>query len=205
MNHAMPKSTVQAARPRIFDLPDALSDPSRRRSGLVSFIAAQALALTLWVASTPARSEDAPAPPGAVSSDEASPAAASTAAPTATVDEPAAEWNSRAHRPRRAGVDSRLRLLTAELKLDTKQQAQVRHILEDQRALTLKAWSDESVPSAVRVKTTQTISEQTADRIRAVLNDKQREKYIKPIPPEARPATTTSANVENYIDATQRK
>jgi len=106
--------------------------------------------------------------------------------------------------PARSGIDARMQLLTAELDLDASQQAQVRRILEEQRALTLQAWSDESVPSAVRVKTTQVVAEQTAARIRAVLNDKQRARYIKPRPPET-PSATTSADVEHYIEATERK
>ncbi len=96
-----------------------------------------------------------------------------------------------------------MQLLTAELELDASQQTKVRRILEDQRALTMRAWSDESVPAALRVKATQAIGEQTADRIRALLNARQREKYSKPLPPEVRRGTT-SPSVEGYIDATQR-
>jgi hypothetical protein len=116
---------------------------------------------------------------------------------------PAPVRNSHVPQARSSGIENRVRLLAAELELDANQQARVRRILEDQRALTVKAWGDESVPSAVRVKATQAIGEQTADRIRAVLSARQRERYSKRLPPEVR-GGTTSASVEGYIDATQR-
>jgi hypothetical protein len=97
-----------------------------------------------------------------------------------------------------SGLDARMQLLTAELDLNAGQQARVRQILEEQRTLTLQAWSDESVPSAVRVKATQVVAEQTAERIRAVLNDVQRERYIKPIPLEARD-TPNSTDLDSYM------
>jgi len=154
-----------------------------------------ALAMIALAAQVPAAGAEAPA---------ASPPGTSDAAPAATPTQNAAVRNPRTARPRPGSIDYRVRLLTAELKLDAKQQQQVRRILEDQRAMTLKSWGDESVPSAVRVKNTQAISEKTADRIRAILDEKQRERYIKPIPPAAK-AATSSANVETYMNATQRK
>lgn len=118
--------------------------------------------------------------------------------------EQAGARNSHVRPALRGGIEYRMQLLTAELDLDASQQTKVRRILEDQRALTVKAWSDDSVPSAVRVKATQVIGEQTADRIRAILNVRQRVRYGKRLPPEVRRGTT-SASVEGYIDATQRK
>jgi hypothetical protein len=48
-----------------------------------------------------------------------------------------------------------------------------------QRAEVIKAWNDPSVPAAVRIAMTQAVSEKTAERIRAVLSDEQRDKYAK--------------------------
>lgn len=79
-----------------------------------------------------------------------------------------------------SALDRRVHLLATELNLDSEQQSAVRHLLLKQREDTLKVWSDESVPPAVRIKATQGVSDRTAEQIRALLNDAQREKYIKP-------------------------
>lgn len=72
-----------------------------------------------------------------------------------------------------------MQLLTKELNLDEQQQGSVRTILLLQRSEVIKAWSDPSVPAAIRVSALQGITERTADRIRSVLTDAQREKYLK--------------------------
>jgi len=89
------------------------------------------------------------------------------------------------HRAPRSPVVSRVALMTRELGLDTRQQVQVRTILEDQRAGIARIWSDPSVSSALRIAATQAIGDKTADRIRATLNDEQRKKYIQPHQREA--------------------
>ena len=76
----------------------------------------------------------------------------------------------------KSGLEERVQLLAKELDLDTRQQTSVKAILAAQRAEMLKAWSDPSVPAAVRVGTTQAISARTSERIRAVLTESQREK-----------------------------
>ena len=69
--------------------------------------------------------------------------------------------------------------MAKELDLDANQQARLKSILLAHRAEVAKAWNDPSVPAAVRIATTQVVSEKTAERIRAVLNDEQRTKYAK--------------------------
>ena len=78
-----------------------------------------------------------------------------------------------------APLDNRVQLMAKELDLDANQQARLKSILLAQRAEVTKAWNDPSVPAAVRIATTQAVSEKTAERIRAVLNDEQRAKYAK--------------------------
>ena len=107
-----------------------------------------------------------------------------------------ASRNASASRPRPSGIDNRVQLLTAELKLDAAQQTKVRGILEDQRRQTLHAWNDSSVPSAVRVQATQQIGEQAAERIRTILNDEQRANYLK-----ARPSLPDQAQSPEKIDS----
>jgi hypothetical protein len=87
--------------------------------------------------------------------------------------------HSHAHRTPAAGLDSRVQLMAKELDLDANQQASLKSILLAQRAEMTQVWNDPSVPAAVRVATTQAVSEKTAGRIRAILSGEQREKYAK--------------------------
>ena len=69
--------------------------------------------------------------------------------------------------------------MSRELDLDASQQATLRSLLLAQRAEVTQVWSDPAVPSAVRVAATRAVSERTAERIRGMLSDEQREKYSK--------------------------
>ena len=86
---------------------------------------------------------------------------------------------SHAHHTAAITLDDRVQLMAKELDLDANQQAKLKRILLTQRAEVAKVWNDPSVPATVRVATTQAVSETTAERIRAILNDEQREKYLK--------------------------
>ena len=82
---------------------------------------------------------------------------------------------SHAHHTPAATIDSRVQLMAKELDLDANQQATLKSILLTQRAEVAKVWDDPSVPATVRVATTQAVSEKTAERIRAMLNDRRTE------------------------------
>jgi hypothetical protein len=84
------------------------------------------------------------------------------------------------HRQGPRGLDGRVALLARELDLDPGQQVALRKMLEEQGVQVAQAWNDTSVPGATRVGRTQAISDRTAERIRAMLNDEQRRKYIQP-------------------------
>jgi hypothetical protein len=86
---------------------------------------------------------------------------------------------SHAHHTAANTLDNRVQLMAKELDLDASQQATLKRILLSQRAEVAKVWNDPSVPATVRVATTQAVSEKTAEQIRAILNDEQREKYLK--------------------------
>ena len=77
-------------------------------------------------------------------------------------------------------LDRRVELLAAELRLSPEQRIQVRGLLLGQREQVQRIWSDASVPPAVRIVRTQAISDQTADGIRALLDEGQRKAYIQP-------------------------
>lgn len=92
-------------------------------------------------------------------------------------------------------LDLRVQLMARELALDATQQARLRDILRAQRDNIARAWSDPSVPAALRIAATQTTGEKTADRIRAILTDEQREKYMK-----SHQHNAPSGDVERWIE-----
>lgn len=91
---------------------------------------------------------------------------------------------SRPHQPvrqiRPAGLEDRVELVARELDLDAAQRVHLKNILENQRAEVARVWSDNSVAAAIRIASTQAVSDRTADSIRAMLSDDQRNKYIRP-------------------------
>lgn len=97
-----------------------------------------------------------------------------------------------------SALDRRMQLLSGELKLDAGQQAAVRHLLLQQREQTLKIWSDDAVPSAVRIKATQGVADQTAQQIRSLLNEAQRGLYMQPRNREAEQHIATG-DLESWI------
>jgi hypothetical protein len=78
---------------------------------------------------------------------------------------------------------------------------EVRRILEDQRLQVAKVWDDTSVPSALRVNATRTISDRTGDRIRALLTEEQKKKYNRPRKPRAAAEHSDARSVEDWMKA----
>jgi hypothetical protein len=101
-------------------------------------------------------------------------------------------------------LDRRVALLARELDLDATQQLKVKAVLEGQREQIVRVWQDESVPGALRVARTQAISERTADGIRALLTDAQRQKYFKPRTDRAA-IGGTSDDLATYVDQMNRR
>jgi hypothetical protein len=95
-------------------------------------------------------------------------------------------------------------LLTRELGLSATQQAQVKKVLERQREDVTRVWNDSSIPAARRVSATQGIGDRTADRIRALLNEEQRQKYMKPRQREVA-VGTAGGDAESWMGARRRK
>lgn len=109
-------------------------------------------------------------------------------AQTPQAQEKAAAPGAEAHRARHhagagQGIEGRVKLLTQELDLDAKQQAELRKLLESQREQVRLVWNDTSLPAANRVGATRAISDRTADQIRAMLNEEQKKKYNSAKPP----------------------
>ena len=127
---------------------------------------------------------------------------AATTAPEAGVPAVAAPNRQTEHPGPNKALDDRMALMTKELDLDARQQDSVRTILLLQRSEVIKAWSDPSVPAAIRVSALQGISERTAERIRSVLTDAQREKYLKWRPHET-PVGAPGGDVEKWMTPAQ--
>ena len=104
-----------------------------------------------------------------------------------------------------SALEQRVTLLAAELNLDAQQQTQVRRILEEQRAQVLRVWNDASLGAANRVSATRTISDRTADRIRAILTEEQKAKYSKARKPRDTGENSTSSSVEEWMKAAAAK
>jgi hypothetical protein len=140
-----------------------------------------ALLLTLLSGLTPAGAADAPAP---VSSS------------------PPIKRSHEGHLTRPSALDERITLLAAELGLDAQQQAEVRKILLGQREQVQRLWNDESMASGQRIATTQAISDQTADRIRGLLTERQKKKYKTKRQAGDNAPDASSRSVEEWMSAT---
>lgn len=106
---------------------------------------------------------------------------------------------------RGANHEDRVNVLTQALGLDAKQQFELRRVLEGQREQVRKVWDDESVPAAYRIIATQSISDKTADRIRALLTEEQRKKYKPPRPAHGAAVDSAQPSVEDWMKAAKSK
>lgn len=107
------------------------------------------------------------------------------------------------HVPRQHGgrsLEERVTMLSKALDLDARQRSELRKVLEDQREQVSRVWSDTSVPAPYRVLTTQAISDRTADRIRALLNEGQRKRYNPPKRPHEATAGSARPSVEAWMN-----
>jgi hypothetical protein len=104
-----------------------------------------------------------------------------------------------------SGLDARIRTLSKFLDLDAAQQSELRKVLENQREQVRKLWNDSTVPPANRINATKVISDNTADQIRALLNEEQRKKYNPPRQPHQAGADADKRSVEDWMNATRQK
>jgi Spy/CpxP family protein refolding chaperone len=125
------------------------------------------------------------------------------ASATVSVQQPAVQTAPHPAAPGRAqvsAIDRRVQLLARELDLDERQQAEVRRILLQQRSDVQKIWSNDSQPAALRIAATHAIGERTAASIRALLGEKQREKYLK-AQPKLPDHEASATSVDSWINA----
>ena len=101
-----------------------------------------------------------------------------------------------------SGLDAGVERLATGLNLSATQQAQVRSILLKQHLRIEQLWRDTSLSAADRVNTTRQLNRQTADLIRAVLTEQQRQLY-KPPGPDPRSLMKDQRSVEDWIRAAE--
>jgi hypothetical protein len=100
-------------------------------------------------------------------------------------------------------LEDRVKLLAKELELDASQQSELKKLLESQREQVRRVWDESSLAAPYRVSATQAISERTADQIRLLLNDKQKQKYNAPRKPRDILAGSAQPDVEAWMNATK--
>jgi len=96
---------------------------------------------------------------------------------------------------RRLTMDDRIKSLAKALNLDEKQQAGVKTVLERQQLQSRKIQFDQSLDGAERMGKFRALQEDTALRIRALLNDEQKQKY-DPL----NHATQNGNSSDTYVD-----
>jgi hypothetical protein len=109
------------------------------------------------------------------------------------------------HPPHRSADDvlnERVEAVSQALKLDGKQKIELRAILLSGRDQLRQVWSDTTRTSAERIGMSQSINQQTEDRIRSILSDEQRNKYIAP-KPAGKPAERPEHDLEFWMDQTR--
>lgn len=99
-------------------------------------------------------------------------------------------------------LERRIRLLARELDLNASQQESVRRILEDQQAQVRAVLSDPRVVPNQRGAAIGAIQERTADQIRAVLSEEQKQKYHKAKPTSA---GSPHPDVQTWLDVANGK
>jgi hypothetical protein len=129
-------------------------------------------------------------------------------APAAFAEEPAphiaAPEQTKPPRDQRPDLDNRARRFAKMLELTEAQQTELAKVLTSQREQIRELWRDQKVPPEYRVGAMRAINEQTEDRIRALLNDEQKKKYVSSRPRD--PARTSQQpNVDYWPNATQPK
>jgi hypothetical protein len=100
-------------------------------------------------------------------------------------------------------LDRRITLLAKELDLSETQQVAMRKLLLEQREKVARLWNESAIPSQDRIRATQMIGDQTADRIRQLLTEEQRKKYIQPRTTRPAPPPGQNRSVEEWMQATR--
>jgi Spy/CpxP family protein refolding chaperone len=100
-----------------------------------------------------------------------------------------------------ATIDDRVRLLSKELELDTRQQRELRAILERQREAVKRVWGNADLLPTERGAAVRAITDRTADQTRALLTEAQRKKYNPPKPAGGSSPASAAPDVAVWMEA----
>lgn len=167
-----------------------------------AFVRASLVALTLAVSAN-CRAGDAADSGGLAGTSPAGQAPAAMPAPAQEAATPRAVRQSPARRLTVAqSIDASVRRLARGLDLDASQQATLRQILMDQHQQIARLRSGATVPGDV-TGATLAIYDQTKARIRAMLNDDQKKKYIADIPRDG--LAPAQSDLKHWMDLQEEK
>lgn len=152
-------------------------------------VLALGILLVLWAATA---SADDQAPPPTQPAPEAA-----SSSPSAT---PARPMNHDRRVSTEDRLDQRVRLMATALNLSAKQQGQLRSLLMEQRSQVLRIRSDPSMEPDDRMGALRALNQRTTERIRAMLDPEQRNKY-SPAPSPTQPAQGDEAPARGSTDA----
>jgi hypothetical protein len=103
-------------------------------------------------------------------------------------------------------LQHRVDVLSKALQLDARQRTELLTILEGQRQAVGKIWSDPALLPAERTPATRALQERTADQIRSILSEEQRQRYNPPKPQGAAPPSPdVDAWMQKQAQARQRQ
>jgi hypothetical protein len=103
------------------------------------------------------------------------------------------------HQTTRPNLDDRISRFAKGLDLSETQQAAVKKILEDRQRQILSIKRNESISGSARIIQFRVLQNITVERIRAVLNEEQKQKY-DPLAPRKIPSTE-QPSVEDWLKA----
>jgi hypothetical protein len=153
-------------------------------------VLAVGILLVLWASTASAEDQAPPSKP--------------QPAPEAASSSPSAEAARPMNRDRRVStedrIEQRVRMMATALNLSATQQGQLRSLLMEQRSQVLRIRSDPSMAPDDRMGALRALNERTTERIRAMLDQEQRNKYSPP-PSPTQPAQGDEAPARGSTDA----
>ena len=153
-------------------------------------VLAPAILLVLGVSTAPAEAQGPPSKP------QPAPEAASFS-PSAA---PARPMNRDRRLSTEDRIEQRVRAMATALNLSANQQGQLRSLLIEQRSQVLRIRSDPSMAPDDRIGALRAINQRTSERIHAMLDQEQRNKYSPP-PSPTEPAQGDEAPARGSTDA----
>ena len=103
---------------------------------------------------------------------------------------------------KRSSIDNRVKSLAKSLDLNERQQSELKKVLWNRHDQVIKILRAQSPSSVDRVNQFRAINENTVERITALLNEEQKEKYNPPRQPEA-PGISPKASLEDWLKVTK--